>query len=95
MASDAALSAIAPAADTTPEPLLVPDIVAAALLGISRAHLHRLRAAQKFIDPIRLGRKLLFDREELIAWKNARCPDLRTWRAIQAQQARRYQRVVS
>jgi excisionase family DNA binding protein len=77
-----------------PSPLLVPDVEAARLLGISRAHLHRLRVAGKFIAPIRLGRKLLFDREELIAWKNARCPDVRTWAAMQAAAGRRNARVV-
>jgi predicted DNA-binding transcriptional regulator AlpA len=71
------------------EPLLIPDTAAATLLGISRAHLHRLRVAGRFIEPIRLGRKLLFDRDELVAWKNARCPDLTTWRAMQAAAARR------
>ncbi len=76
------------------EPLLISDREAAALLGISRAHLHRLRAAGKFILSIRLGRKVLFDREELIAWKNARCPDLRTWSAMQAATGRRTARVV-
>jgi predicted DNA-binding transcriptional regulator AlpA len=75
-------------------PLLIPDTAAAGLLGISRAHLHRLRAAGRFIAPIRLGRKLLFDREELISWKNARCPDARTWAAMQAAAGRRIARVV-
>jgi excisionase family DNA binding protein len=73
----------------SPEPLLLPDTEAAALLGISRAHLHRLRAAGKFIESIRLGRKLLFDREELVAWKDARCPALANWRAMRAQSRRR------
>ncbi len=76
------------------EPLLIADSAAAALLAISRAHLHRLRAAGKFIEPIRLGRKVLFDRDELLAWKNARCPDLATWRAMVAQR-RRCARAVS
>jgi excisionase family DNA binding protein len=65
-------------------PLLIPDTAAANLLGISRAHLHRLRQAGRFIEPIRLGRKLLFDRDELVAWKDARCPTLAIWRAMQA-----------
>lgn len=82
--SDSPMSMAAPV-----EALLIPDTAAVALLGISRAHLHRLRAAGKFIAPIRLGRKLLFDRDELIAWKNARCPDARTWAAIQASAGRR------
>ncbi len=83
------VAAIAPAA-----PLLIPDTAAAAMLGISRAHLHRLRAAGKFIEPVRLGRKLLFDRGELIAFVEARCPDLATWRAMKAA-GRRWPRAVS
>src|SRR5262245_53328747 len=70
-------------ADTV-APLLIPDRAAAELLGISRAHLHRLRAAGKFPDAIRLGRALRFDRAELVAWADARCPDVATWRAMRA-----------
>jgi hypothetical protein len=67
------------------DPLLIPDTVAAALAGVSRATLHRLRAAGKWgPQAIRLCRKLLFDREETIAWLRARAPDAATWRAIQA-----------
>jgi len=66
------------------EALLIPDTAAAALLGISRAHLHRLRAAGKFPEAIRLGRALRFDRQELIDWAGARCPDMATWRAMRS-----------
>lgn len=69
------------------EPLLVSDREAAAMLSISRAHLHRLRAAGKFPDAIRLGRALRFDRAELTEWAAARCPDLATWRATRAARA--------
>ena len=62
--------------DATPDPLLIPDTAAAALLGISRAHLHRLRAAGRFPEAIRLGRALRFERAELVAWAGARRPDL-------------------
>ncbi len=71
-------------------PLLIPDTVAAALAGISRAHLHRLRAAGKVGPaPIRLGRVLRFDRAEWTAWIAAKCPDRRTWEAMQAAGSRR------
>jgi predicted DNA-binding transcriptional regulator AlpA len=78
-----------PADSPSPEALLIPDVAAAALAGISRAHWHRLRAAGK-IGPqaIRLGRKLLFDRQECIAWIAAHCPDARTWQVIRAQDRR-------
>jgi predicted DNA-binding transcriptional regulator AlpA len=72
------------------ESLLVPDIAAAALAGISRAHLHRLRAAGKWgPQAVRLGRKMLYRREELVNWINACCPNAETWAAIQAQNRRR------
>ena len=70
-------------------PLLIPDTAAAALLGISRAHLHRLRAAGRFPEAIRLGRALRFDRAELVEWAAARCPDMATCRATRAMNNRR------
>jgi len=67
------------------EALLIPDRSAAALRGISRAHLHRLRAAGKWGPaPIKLGRKILYDRTEVTAWVAARCPDARTWEVMRA-----------
>jgi excisionase family DNA binding protein len=72
-----------------PEPLLLSDREAAALLGISRAHFHRLRAAGKFgPEPIRLGRTLRFERDEVVRWARARCPEATTWRAMEAQRRR-------
>jgi excisionase family DNA binding protein len=78
----------------TPTPLLITDLDAAALLGISRAHLHRLRVAGKFPEAIRLGRALRFDRAELVAWAQAKCPDLAQWKAMQAATNRRNVRAV-
>ncbi|HLN30748.1 MAG TPA: helix-turn-helix domain-containing protein [Gemmataceae bacterium] len=78
-----------------PAPLLVPDTEAARMLGISRAHLHRLRAAGKWGPrPIRLGRALRFDREELLAWVKSGAPDARTWQAIREQTNRRFAKAV-
>lgn len=68
--------------------LLVDDRAAAAMLGISRAHLHRLRAAGKFPVGVKLGRALRFDRAELTAWVGAGCPDMAIWRATMAQKKR-------
>jgi hypothetical protein len=76
-------------------PVLGPDTAAAKLVGISRAHLHRLRSSGKFgSQAIRLGRKLVFDLEECVAWEKAKCPDAKIWAAIQAATARRTGRVV-
>lgn len=72
-----------------PVPLLIPDIVAAALAGVSRAHWQRLRAAGKLPPSVRLGRKVLWRRAEVAAWIDAGCPDSRTWAAMQAAAGRR------
>jgi predicted DNA-binding transcriptional regulator AlpA len=75
--------------------LLIPDVAAAALAGISRAHLHRLRAAGQWgPTAVKLGRKVLYRRQDVIDWIGADCPDFRTWTAMQAQQRRTYPRVV-
>ena len=63
---------------------LIPDTAAAALAGVSRATWQRLRSAGKLPPAIRLGRKVLWRREEIIAWIAAGCPDGRTWAAMQA-----------
>jgi predicted DNA-binding transcriptional regulator AlpA len=69
-----------------PKPLLMCDREAAAMIGISRAHFHRLRAAGKFGPPaIRLGRKVMYEREAVALWVKAGCPDASTWRAMQGQ----------
>jgi predicted DNA-binding transcriptional regulator AlpA len=68
------------------EPLLISDSEAAALIGISRAHFHRLRAAGKFGPrAIRLGRKVSYLRESVIGWCDAGCPDAATWHAMEGQ----------
>jgi predicted DNA-binding transcriptional regulator AlpA len=66
------------------EALLIPDTVAAALAGVSRAHWHRLRAAGKLPPSVRLGRKVLWRRLEIADWIAAGCPDSRTWAAMAA-----------
>jgi excisionase family DNA binding protein len=71
------------------DPILIGDHGAAALVGISRAHLHRLRAAGRFPEAVRLGRALRFDRQELVEWVQAKCPDLAVWRAMRAATSRR------
>jgi predicted DNA-binding transcriptional regulator AlpA len=71
------------------EPLLVSDREAAALLGISRAHFHRLRAAGKFgPEALKLGRCRRWDRDAIVRWVRAGCPDAATWRAMEAQRRR-------
>jgi predicted DNA-binding transcriptional regulator AlpA len=75
-----------------PESLQVPDAVACALAGCSRATWWRLHAAAKTPAAVKLGRKVLWNRAELLAWVEARCPDRPTWDAMRAA-GRRYPRV--
>jgi excisionase family DNA binding protein len=67
----------------------IPDTIAAKLAGVSRATWHRLRVAGKLgPQAVRLGRKVLWNRAEVEAWIQAKCPDRRTWEALQAQNRR-------
>ena len=66
------------------EALLIPDSVAAALSGVSRATWHRLRAAGKLPPAVQLGRAVRWRREEIERWISAGCPDARTWSAMPA-----------
>ena len=70
-------------------PLLISDVQAAALAGVSRASWHRLRAAGKIPTPIKLGRAVRWRRAEVVAWIDAGCPEARTWAAMQAATGRR------
>jgi excisionase family DNA binding protein len=78
-----------PPTTQSPEVLLVPDTVAAALLGISRASLHRLRAAGRMPVPLKLGKSCRWRRDELERWVAAGAPTLAMWREIEAQSRRR------
>ena len=77
-----------PTADSL-DALLIPDTVAAALAGVSRATWHRLRAAGKLPPSVRLGRSIRWRRAEIVAWIDTGCPDGRTWAALQASGRRR------
>lgn len=68
--------------------LLVPAAVAATLAGVSRATWWRLHAAAKLPAVTKLGHRSLWNRDELVAWIEAKCPDRRTWEAMQSQHRR-------
>jgi excisionase family DNA binding protein len=74
--------------------LLVSDRDAAAMLAISRAHLHRLRAAGKLPPAVRLGRAVRWRRTEILAWIEAGCPPRAEWDAMRAAADRRRLRAV-
>src|SRR5262245_49476717 len=65
-------------------PLLIPDIEAARVCGISRATLHRLRAAGQFPPGVKLGRALRFKLSDLETFVACDC-DVVRWRALQEQ----------
>ena len=61
------------AVPTDVEPILVPDRVACALVGISRASWWRLFSAGKTPVSVRLGRRRLFNRSQVILWAELGC----------------------
>ena len=65
-----------------PPPLLIDAREGARLLGICRAHFLRLDSAGRVPAPVRLGRRTLWNREELILWCNAKCPGRDRWQAM-------------
>jgi predicted DNA-binding transcriptional regulator AlpA len=71
------------------DPLLLSDVEAAALAGVSRATWHRLRAAGKIPRAMRLGGCVRWSRAELVAWIGAGCLPVEMWDAMQAQARRR------
>jgi excisionase family DNA binding protein len=61
------------------DPLLVSSQELAALLGVSVRHLAGLRSSGRLPSPIRLGRSIRWDREEITDWIAARCPSRDQW----------------
>ena len=63
-------------------PLLVDAHEAAALCGIGRTLWLQLASAGRVPMPVRLGRRVLWRREELAAWTEAGCPGRDRWTAL-------------
>lgn len=73
-------------ANTTaaPEPLLVPDEVAAAMLGVGVSYFRGLlKQGAIGPEPVRLGRRQLHRPDLLRAWVEAGLPDRGAWLAMQ------------
>ncbi|MBD3672369.1 MAG: helix-turn-helix domain-containing protein [Planctomycetaceae bacterium] len=64
---------------TESEQLLLPASEAARLLGISKRHLHTLNVSGRLPRPIRLGRSVRWNAEELRAWIAVGCPERKSW----------------
>ena len=78
---DGTMTALLPqvTATTTLEPLLLDARAAAALCGIGRSLWLELHASGRCPLPIRLGRRVVWRREELEAWVRAGCPARERW----------------
>lgn len=61
------------------EPLLLDAQHTARLLGICRAGVYRGVANGRIPAPVRIGRRTLWRRAELLAWVNAGCPPVSRW----------------
>lgn len=68
-----------------PAPLLVDDKTAAAMLSVSRATLHRRRAAGQFVPAVRCGRCLRYRVADLESFVVCGL-DIDRWRALQTPQ---------
>jgi len=53
----------------------------AELLGISLRQVWRLNSAGKLPKPVRIGGSVRWNRQEIMDWFAAGCPDRRTWEA--------------
>lgn len=66
----------------TLDPIMVGVDDAAALCGVGRTLWYDLMAAGKTPTPRRLGRRVLWLRNELIDWCQAGCPSRERWEAM-------------
>jgi excisionase family DNA binding protein len=66
-------------------PWAVDAAEAARLLGISRAHFLRLHAACRIPEPVRIGRCVRWNRDELQTWFGAGAPAAEQWQVIKEQ----------
>jgi predicted DNA-binding transcriptional regulator AlpA len=67
-----------------PEPLLIPDTMAARLAGVGRSTWWRLHAAAKTPAAVKLGRSVRWHRVEVECWIAAGCPGRPEWEATKA-----------
>lgn len=79
--------------DDPSAPPILPCALTAAqtarLLGISESHLYDLLKEGRFgPEPKRLGRARRFDRDEVLAWFRAGCPNRARWQAMQPRRSR-------
>jgi len=67
------------ALDSRIEPLLLKDFQVAALLGLTRTSIHRLRNQARIPRPLKLGGATRWRRAEIEAWIEGGCPCTEDW----------------
>lgn len=66
------------------KPLLLDSFESAMLTGISRAHFLAMHSSGRLGPlPVRLGRRTLWQREEIEGWIRKSCPSRDVWLEIQ------------
>jgi len=53
----------------------------AKMLDVSLRQIWRLKSAGKLPKPLRIGGSVRWNRQEIVNWFEAGCPDCRTWEA--------------
>lgn len=71
-----------------PERLALPAAEVAKLLDISERHLWALHSSGRLPLPVRLGRAVRWNLDELRGWLAAGCPDRSTWAQLREGGAR-------
>ena len=51
----------------------------AKMLSLSKRQIHRLNACGKIPRPVRIGGSVRWDREEILRWITASCPNREDW----------------
>jgi predicted DNA-binding transcriptional regulator AlpA len=63
------------------EPIAISARQMSQMLGVSLRQCWRLSSAGKLPKPIRLGGSVRWNRQEIMDWFQAGCPDRRAWEA--------------
>ena len=64
------------------DPLLLNAPAVAKMLSITARHWHALNSRGACPAPVRLGRRVLWRREEVVAWIQHGCPSREKWLAM-------------
>ena len=62
------------------QPLLIGIDKVIEKVSISRSNIYDLMNAGRFLEPIKLGKRVLWNYNELEEWINQKCPSMAQWR---------------